>query len=125
MDRVDDATGERCRAIEFVEVVLDLPDELVVLSCRACVSFESLVGLDGLAQVLQCVVEPGPDRADGRSHGLGRFGRRQSDVVDQHDHRPVLDAEPPERLVELVLGGDAGAGPGTGSVGCQQPRLPR
>jgi hypothetical protein len=32
MDRVQDATGERCVAIELDEVVLDVPNEFVVLS---------------------------------------------------------------------------------------------
>ena len=29
-------------------------------------------------------------------------GVREADVVDQHDHGPVLDAELPERVIELL-----------------------
>ena len=82
MDRVDDASRDRFRSIEFDEVVLDRPMNSLLSLVQALVSFESGVGLDGLAQILQCVIEAGPDRADGRPHGLGRFGRRQTDVVD-------------------------------------------
>ena len=65
-----------------------------------------------------------PDRAHGRPHGRGRFGRRQTDVMDQHDHCPALDAEPLERVVELVLDGDAGRSVRDDRlIGRQQPEV--
>ena len=78
-------------------------------------SSESRVRLDGLAQLLQGVVQARPDGANGRPHGIGGLARGEAEVVDQHDHRPVLDAEPPERLVELEPGRDARGRIGTGS----------
>ena len=53
-------------------------------------------------------MEPRARRSGGRPHPFGGLGRAQTQVVDQDDNRPVLDAETPESAVELVLGGDVG-----------------
>ena len=51
-------------------------------------------------------MQPGAGRADGRPHRLGRFGGRHTQVVHEHDHGPMLNAELPERVIELVVDGD-------------------
>ena len=124
MDRVADVIGQRRGALEVVEVVLQLADEVVVAFMPCLRSLKSRVGLEGRAQVFQGVVQSGAHRADGRPHGLGGLRRGEADVVDQHDDRPVLDAEAPERLIELLLRRRrARPCPVHRLVGCQQPQV--
>lgn len=52
-------------------------------------------------------MQPRARRAGGRPHPFGGLGRGQSEVMDQHDHGPVLDAESPESSIELFLDRDA------------------
>ena len=75
-----------------------------VMPCLA--GWSPRIGLKGPAQVLECVIKSGACRADGRPHRLGGFRQHLAQVVHQHDHRPMLKAELPERAIELVLGGD-------------------
>ena len=66
----------------------------------------SRIGFERRAQLLKGVVQPGACRSGGRPHPFGGLGRGQSQVVDQHDHGSVLNAEPPKPSIELVLSGD-------------------
>ena len=46
------------------------------------------------------------DRPHGCPHGVGGLARGEAEVVDEDDHGPVLDAEAPECVIELVPGRD-------------------
>ena len=47
-------------------------------------------------------MEPGLDRPDGESQGIGRVHQGQADVVVEHDERPLVRRQMQERPVQLV-----------------------
>jgi hypothetical protein len=58
-------------------------------------------------------VQSGSGRADRDAEGLGNLGRREPEVVVEHENRPLLGWQPAEAAIDLVAIGEAAGLVGT------------
>src|SRR5687768_7271423 len=61
-----------------------------------------LVSLEAGSQRARGMVKSGLRSPERNSETIGHLGERQADVVAEHEHRALVDGQPPERSVELV-----------------------